>query len=88
MNFLPAARTLLSFGGSRYCYYDGIYYRPYRNGSYEVVAPPIGARIDQLPPYSDRVYIAGRTYYVSEGIYYEAIRNRYGRLVYEVVGYD
>ena len=88
MNFLPSARINLSFGGLNYCYYDGIYYRPFRSGYYEVIAPPIGVRINQLPPYSEKVYINGRTYYVSEGIYYKAVQNRIGLLVYEVVGYD
>ena len=59
-----------------------------RSGYYEVIAPPIGANISQLPPYSEDVWIDGQQYYVSEGVFYKVLQDRTGRLVYEVVGYD
>ena len=59
-----------------------------RNGYYEVIRPPLGAQINILPPYADLVVIYGEKYYVAEGVYYKLVRDYYGGLVYEVVGYD
>ena len=41
---LPSGYTRVVYGGVPYYYYDGYYYRPYRNGGYVVVEPPVAVQ--------------------------------------------
>ncbi|MBF0532651.1 MAG: hypothetical protein HQL23_06070 [Candidatus Omnitrophica bacterium] len=56
-------------GGTRYYYYDGLYYAPSQN-AYVVVSPPIGAVVPAIPPDYTRITINGVTYYTDNGVYY------------------
>ena len=40
---LPAVAAAVAFGGAAYWYANGVYYRDYAGGGYEVVPPPAGA---------------------------------------------
>jgi hypothetical protein len=55
--------------GARYYYDDGIYYG-YLDGSYVVVAPPVGAVVGTIPVDFKPVFINGVTYFTDNGIYY------------------
>ncbi len=66
---LPGGYVSLIFGGSRYYYYDGIFYRKHLDG-FEVVTPPVGVILRLPPPECSPVIIDGTTYYVGNGIYY------------------
>lgn len=88
VSVLPSARIQFNFGGRPYYYYDGIYYNRLRSNYYEVVVPPIGARISQLPPFSEDIWIDRQQFYLSDGVFYKIVQDRFGRLAYEVVGYD
>ena len=45
VNYLPPRYRRLTYWGIDYCFYDGIYYRPY-NGFWVVCRPPFGVCID------------------------------------------
>ena len=42
------------------------------DGSYEVVAPPVGATVPYLPDEADEETVEGKKYFVYEGTYYRA----------------
>ncbi|HEV7620674.1 MAG TPA: DUF6515 family protein [Flavisolibacter sp.] len=66
----------LNFGGYRYHYYDGIFYRPY--GSYfEVVAPPVGIHVSILPYGYSRLRVGPGLFYYYNGIYYRRYNDYY-----------
>lgn len=70
----------IQFGGSRYRYQQGYFYRPY-GSVFSVVLPPVGIRITTLPPGYRRVYVGPDPYYYYNGIYYRTNADRQ----YEVV---
>jgi len=70
MRFLPAGYFTIWVGGSRYYYYDGLYYSYVGNGDYILVNPPVGAYVRVIPPDFRPVIINGRTYYEDNGVYY------------------
>jgi hypothetical protein len=74
-------------GPNPYYYYNGIYYRPHGN-EYEVVAPPLGAVVDKLPPGAKVKVIDGQKYYELNGTYYKEDFNANNELSYTVVGTD
>ena len=74
-------------GPHAYYYYNGIYYRPHAN-EYEVVPPPLGAVIDELPPGTKLKIIDGQKYYELNGTYYKEQMNDGDQLSYKVVGTD
>ena len=67
---LPHTFITLSFGGLKFFYCDGIYYRRVF-GHYEAVRPPIGVVINRLPEDYERVAINGHPYYLCNGSYYK-----------------
>ncbi|MEI7582535.1 DUF6515 family protein [Runella sp.] len=73
-------------GGIPYFYYSGMFYRSYNNNQYEVIRPPIGAVVTELPADAQGVIVDGDEYFLSYGTYYRAYVNENHQLVYEVVG--
>lgn len=68
--------NMIPFGGSRYCYYGGVFYRPF--GSYfQVVAPPIGISINILPFGYTRFYLGSIPYYFYGNVFYRRYNNYY-----------
>ena len=88
LSILPFGYYYFYCGGFPYYYYQGIYYRPYHEGGYEVVAPPLGARISSLPPGAKARIIDGQKYYELGGTFYEEQISSDNRLWYVVVGVD
>jgi hypothetical protein len=70
IHYLPAGYFTIWAGGSRYYYYDGLYYTYVGDGDYVLVNPPIGAHVSAIPPDFQPVLINGMTYYTSNGVYY------------------
>ncbi len=54
------------------------------DGSYEVVAPPVGATVPYLPDEADEEMVDGKKYFVYEGTYYRAFASD-DEVVYMVV---
>lgn len=75
-NTLPSFYFNLNFGGSRYRYYDGIYYQPYNN-IFRVVAPPIGIFVNVLPRGHRKIYVNDYPYYYYNGTYYNQKEDNY-----------
>lgn len=73
---LPRDHRVVVYGGSRYYFYGGAWYRPH-GPSFVVVAPPIGLFIPLLPPYYTTVWVGGVPYYYANEIYYAHRGNGY-----------
>lgn len=66
-----------------YYYDDGTFYVPRKN-DYEVVAPPIGARVAELPSTYEEIVLEGNVYFKVDNVYYKEVVVS-GYLWYEVV---
>ena len=58
LSVIPDGYFAMSVGGTRYYYFDGIYYERL-GGDYVVVAPPVGAVVAKIPPEFQPVIING-----------------------------
>ena len=87
MHYLPAGYVTIWAGGSRYYYYDGLYYTYAGYGDYVIVNPPVGAYVSTIPPDFQPVLINGRTYYTDNGVYYILTRHHGYKVVVEPVVY-
>ncbi|MBO7445549.1 MAG: hypothetical protein J6T86_03990 [Bacteroidales bacterium] len=68
-----------------YYYDDGTFYRRHSNKiDYEVVAPPIGARVAELPSTYEEIVLDGNLYFKVDNVYYKEVIVS-GYLWYEVV---
>jgi hypothetical protein len=67
--YLNRPSIFINFGGYRYTYYDGIFYRPW-GSYYTIVAPPLGIHIGMLPYGYRTFYLGDDDYYYYNGIYY------------------
>jgi hypothetical protein len=67
---LPVGYVQTSVGTTGYYYYDGVYFRPTTEGTYTVVAPPVGAMVPQLPNGADAIVLGSETYYYGGGAFY------------------
>ena len=70
IGFLPAGYFTIWAGGTRYYYYDGLYYTYVGYGDYVLVNPPVGAYVSVIPSDFQAVSINGRIYYTDGGVYY------------------
>lgn len=84
---LPFGFYSFYFGPALYYYYGGIFYLPY-NGGYEVVVPPLGAAVPNLPDGAQSITIDGQLFYEFNGVYYKDGVNDKGKKVYIVAGKD
>jgi hypothetical protein len=82
---LPFGYWGFNFRGAPYYYYSGIYYRPYKK-QYQVVEPPIGATVPQIPSDAKEVYVNNQKYYEYNGTYYKQVVNQDGNIWYLVAG--
>ncbi|WP_027592639.1 DUF6515 family protein [Pseudomonas sp. LAIL14HWK12:I7] len=58
------------YRGHDYFYSGGYWYRPH-GGSYIVVAPPYGARVEYLPAYAREVWLGGALFFLVADTYYQ-----------------
>lgn len=87
---LIGAAIELSWNNHPYRYYNGVYYEPYNSG-YRVIAPPVGIRINALPPGFSEIPVDGVNYYYYGGTFYRNYGNEYavvaapfGAVVYQL----
>jgi len=66
---LPRGYSRVFANSLEYFFFDGFFYRPYRD-NYVVVDAPIGAIITQLPRFSRLLHWHGQPYYVVGNTYY------------------
>ncbi|MBF0331838.1 MAG: glycine zipper 2TM domain-containing protein [Candidatus Omnitrophica bacterium] len=76
INLISNAYTPVIVQGSRYYYYDGLFYTP-MGGSYVLITPPIGAIVPVIPREYRPVLINGSIYYTDNGIYYVYVGRGY-----------
>ena len=86
VNVLPYGYFPFYLGSNNYYYYDNTFYRRYDDRNYEVVAPPIGAKLPELPKNAKAVTIDGIRYFELGGTYYQETSNDKNQVLYEVVG--
>jgi hypothetical protein len=70
LRVLPVGYVQNSVGTTGYYYYDGVYFRPTTDGTYAVVAPPVGAIVPQPPNGADAIVLGSATYYYGGGAFY------------------
>ena len=70
MHYLPVGYYTIWVGGSRYYYYDGLYYSYVGDGDYVLVNPPVGAFVSAIPSDFQAINVNGRIFYTSGGVYY------------------
>ena len=88
INMLPFGYSPFFIGNDPFYYYQGIYYRPYNAGGYEVIAPPLGATVKHLPSGTKVTVINGQKYYELGGTFYQEEITAKNKLRYVVVGTD
>ncbi|WP_316734984.1 DUF6515 family protein [Pedobacter aquatilis] len=87
LNVLPFGYYPFYYGPNQYYYSGGLFYRQYEN-NYQVVTPPVGAEVPNLPEDANLVTIDGVDYYECKGVYYTQSTNKDGKTVYVVAGKD
>jgi len=92
VGILPYGFLTFNTGWGPYYYYDGFFYRPYANTQtqteqYEVVDPPMGVVVPDLPSGAKKVVIDGNTYYQKNGTFYQEVLQD-NKTKYVVVGKD
>ncbi|MBK6379655.1 MAG: hypothetical protein IPF72_07945 [Chitinophagaceae bacterium] len=88
LHVLPFGYSQFNVGPVPYYYNDGVYYRNYNNGGYEVVAPPLNATVNRLPANATVTVIDGQKYYQVGGTFYQEEFSENNKLSYRVVGTD
>jgi hypothetical protein len=66
---LPREHHVVIFGGVRYFFGAGIWYRRH-NEHFIVVAPPLGVIVPVLPPAYATVWVGGAPYYYANNVFY------------------
>ncbi len=74
---LPYGYSPVRYHDVVYYYANGVYYRPTRSRYFEIVYPPIGVIVPDLPHYK-KVRCNGRTYYAYQNYLYSRIKTPYG----------
>jgi len=69
---LPRGAVSIAFGGGRFYFHGGVWFRP-QGGRFVVVAPPVGIVVPVLPPAYVTLWIGGAPYYYANGTYYAAM---------------
>jgi hypothetical protein len=83
---LPIGYYPFYWGGVRYYYYEGVYYRDHGDKEYEVVDAPMGAVVSALPKGAKSVTVNGEKFYEFNGTYYQESVNDKNEVIYTVVG--
>ncbi|WP_374163321.1 DUF6515 family protein [Arcticibacter sp. MXS-1] len=84
---LPWGYVTVHYGPNIFYYYDGLFYRNFRD-YYEVVPPPVGAEVPALPAGAKEVHINGQVYYEKNGVYYRRVGSEDDKESYVVAGKD
>ncbi len=85
VNPLPHGYSRIFVNAAEYFFYDGFFYRPYRNG-YVIVEAPLGAIVATLPRLHHIFRWHGEPYYVIDNTFYR--KHPRGYIVVPNPGYD
>lgn len=85
---LPFGYSRIVVGPDPYYYHQGIDYRPFNGGGYEVVAPPLQATVNDLTANAAVTVIDRQKYYQAGGTFYHEEISENNILRYRVVGTD
>ena len=88
IGWLPFGYYNFYWDGYPYYYYNSVFYRRTDDNQYEIVAPPIGAKVNSIPSDAQVVVINGNKYYESNGTYYQEEVDANNQVSYLVVGTD
>lgn len=88
INVLPFGYYPFYIGNDPFYYHQGVYYRPYNNGGYQVVAPPLGAIVKHLPSGAKVTIINDQKYYELGGTFYQQETSAKNKIQYRVIGTD
>jgi len=88
LNVLPYGYYPFYWGDDQFYYNNGLFYQQYDNTQYEVVAPPMGAIVPNVPEDAKSITIDGIQYYELNGIYYQPVTTSDGTTGYKIVGKD
>jgi hypothetical protein len=66
---LPPGYFVRVYGGNRFYFSEGVWYRPFAGG-FIVADPPIGIAIPLRPAYYTQVWVGGIPYYYANNVYY------------------
>jgi hypothetical protein len=66
---LPHDHRAVVYGGTRFYFSAGVWYRPY-GPRFTVVTPPVGLIVPFLPPYYATIWVGGVPYYYANEVYY------------------
>lgn len=74
INWLPPYYYAFWWRDIEYYYCCNVYYIYYEDeDEYVVVRPPIGALVETIPDYSEKLIVEGETYFIADGIQYKAV---------------
>ncbi len=71
VSVVPPEARVVRHKDVKYRYLNGVYYRPYANKKFMVVAAPQGMKTKALPVGHKRIVVRSRTYYYYYGTYYQ-----------------
>jgi len=77
---LPPGNLFVGYGGGRYYYHAGVWFRSAGN-AYVVVHAPVGIIVPVLPPAYSVVYLGGQPYYYANDTYYSPVASGAGYAV-------
>ena len=86
LGWLPFGYYSFNYDGYPYYYYNSVFYRRTDDNNYEIVSPPLGAKVTSIPNSSKTVVVNGSKYYESNGTYYQEEADSNNNVVYLVVG--
>ena len=70
VDHFPDRYWKVPYRGEDYFYSGGYWYRPH-GGSYIVVTPPYGVRVDYLPSYAREMWVGGALFFLVADTYYQ-----------------
>lgn len=89
INVLPYGYYPFYWGDDQFYYDNGLFYQQYDNSTdYQVVAPPMGAIMPNVPQDAKSITIDGQQYYELNGVYYQPVTTSDGTTGYKIVGKD
>jgi hypothetical protein len=88
LGFLPRGYWGFNWGGYPYYYYSGVFYKSTEDKKYQVVVPPVGAEVPNLPKEAKPVVVNDQKLYEYLGTYYKEVMGQDGKIKYIVQGKD
>ena len=86
VKIIPSDYLTIMVQSVPYYFYEGVYYRNTIEDDYEVVAPPMGAIVPELPEYDVKaLVIDGKTVFEYDNILYKPVVTKSG-VQYKVIG--